>query len=122
MMDESIFEGMKGINGYLGAAISNFTGELLVSDASKLGGNLKEASLTFNESFRALHTIGKKLSLGNTISMESEMEKATVIMICSGEDARMHLHAFAIFKKDGSVALAKMELKKILDNAVESLS
>jgi hypothetical protein len=50
------------------------------------------------------------------------MEKATVLMICSGEDARMHLHAFAIFKKDGSIALAKMQLKKILDKAVETLS
>lgn len=121
-MDESIFDELTGINGYLGAAISNFTGELLVSHVVKVGGNLEEASLTFNESFRGLHAVANKLNLGNAIAMEAEMEKATVLMICSGEDARMHLHAFAIFKKDGSIALAKMQLKKILDKAVETLS
>ena len=121
-MDENLLEGLKDINGYLGAAISNYTGEILISDTYKVAGSLEEASLTFNESFRSLHAISKKLNLGDTHSMEVEMDKAVVIMMCSGEDARLHIHAFAIFKKDGSVALAKMELKKIIEKAVDALS
>ncbi len=121
-MDESILEDLRGITGYLGAAISNYTGELLVTDTAKVGGSLEEASLTFNDAFRNLHTLGKKLNLGSSDAVEVELDKATVIMLCSGEDSRVHLHAFAIFKKDGSVALAKMELKKILEKAVKQLS
>ncbi len=121
-MDDSILEGLKDINGYLGAAISNYTGEILVADAHKVAGSLEEASLTFNESFRSLHAVSKKLNLGDTHTMEVEMDKAVVLMICSGEDTRLHLHAFAIFKKDGSVALAKLELKKIIEKALETLA
>ena len=121
-MDDSILEGLKDINGYLGSAISNYTGEILVSDAHKVAGSLEEASLTFNEAFRSLHGISKKLNLGETNAMEVEMEKAVVIMISSGENSRIRLHAFAIFKKDGSVALAKLELKKIIEKAVQALA
>ena len=121
-MDDSILDGLKDINGYLGSAISNYTGEILIADAHKVTGSLEEASLTFNESFRHLHGVSKKLNLGETSAMEVEMDKAVVIMICSGEDTRLHLHAFAIFKKDGSVALAKLELKKVLEKAVSTLA
>ncbi len=121
-MDETILDDLRGITGYLGAAISNYTGELLITDTAKVGGSLEEASLTFNDAFRNLHTIGKKLNLGAAHAVEVELEKATVVMLCSGEDSRVHLHAFAIFKKDGSVALAKMELRKILEKAVDSLA
>ena len=118
-MDESILEGLKDINGYLGSAISNYTGEILIADTHKVAGSLEEASLTFNEAFRSLQSISKKLNLGDTQVMEVEMDKAVVIMVSSGEDLRLHLHAFAIFKKDGSVALGKLELKKIVEKAVK---
>ena len=121
-MDESILEPLKDINGYLGSAISNYTGEILISDAHKVAGSLEEASLTFNETFRSLQAVSQKLNLGNTNVMEVEMDKAVVIMVSDGEDTRLHLHAFAIFKKDGSVALAKMELKKIVEKAIKALS
>ncbi len=121
-MDESILENLKDINGYLGSAISNYTGEILISDTYKVAGSLEEASLTFNETFRSLQAVSKKLNLGDTYTMEVEMEKAVVLMISSGNESRLHLHAFAIFKKDGSVALAKLELKKIIEKAVKALS
>ena len=54
--------------------------------------------------------------------MEIHTEKSVVLMGCSGEDARVHVHIFAVFSKDGNVALGKMGLKKILPKAVEMLS
>jgi len=121
-MDESILDDLSSIKGYLGGAINNYTGECLVCDAAKLSGNLEETSATFNDVFRDSHKISNNLKLGATEIMEIHTEKAVILMGCSGEDARVHLHMFAVFSKDGNVALGKMALKKILPKAVEMLS
>ena len=121
-MDESIMEGLQSIKGYLGGAINNYTGECLVCDAQRLTGNLEETSATFNDVFRDSHKISKNLKLGRTEIMEIHTEKGKILMGCSGEDARIHLHIFAIFASDGNVALGKMAINKILPQAVDSLS
>jgi predicted regulator of Ras-like GTPase activity (Roadblock/LC7/MglB family) len=121
-MDESILEDLAAVKGYLGSAISNYTGECLICDADKLTGNLEEVSATFNDIFRDSHAVSKRLSLGSTQIMEIHTEKAVILMGCSGEDSRVHLHMFAVFKSDGNVALGKMTLKRILPKAVEMLS
>jgi predicted regulator of Ras-like GTPase activity (Roadblock/LC7/MglB family) len=121
-MDESIMEGLQSVKGYLGGAINNYTGECLVCDAQKLSGNLEEVSATFNDIFRDSHAVSKNLKLGATHIMEIHTEKGKVLMGCSGEDERVHLHIFAIFSEDGNVALGKMALDKILPQAVKALS
>lgn len=121
-MDETIMESLSSVKGYLGGAISNYTGECLVCDAQRLSGNLEETSATFNDIFRDSHKVSKNLKLGATQVMEIHTEKGKVIMACSGEDARVHLHIFAIFSSDGNVALGKMAIGKILPQAVEALS
>ncbi|RLA75024.1 MAG: hypothetical protein DRG30_04860 [Epsilonproteobacteria bacterium] len=121
-MDESIMESLQSVKGYLGGAINNYTGECLICDAQRLSGNLEETSATFNDVFRDVHKISRNLNLGATDIMEIHTEKGKIIMGCSGEDARVHLHIFAIFAPDGNVALGKMALAKILPHAVEELS
>ena len=121
-MDESILSSLSDVKGYLGGAINNYTGECLVCDAAKLSGNLEETSATFNDIFRDSHTISRNLKLGATEIMEIHTEKAVVLMGCSGEDSRVHLHIFAIFSQDGNVALGKMALNKVLPKAVEMLA
>ena len=121
-MDETIMESLQSIKGYLGGAINNYTGECLICDAQRLSGNLEETSATFNDVFRDAHKISKNLKLGATQIMEINTEKGKIIMGCSGEDSRVHLHIFAIFAADGNVALGKMALGKILPKAVDSLS
>jgi len=121
-MDESIMDDLRAVKGFLGGAINNYTGECLICDTGRLTGNLEEVSATFNDVFRDAHKISTSLKLGATEIMEIHTEKAVVLLGCSGEDARVHLHIFAIFQKDGNVALGKMALKKILPKAVEMLS
>ncbi len=121
-MDESIMSPLQSIKGYLGGAINNYTGECLICDAQRLSGNLEETSSTFNDVFRDAHKISRNLQLGSTQLMEIHTEKGKIVMGCSGEDARVHLHIFAIFAADGNIALGKMALNKILPKAVEELS
>ncbi len=98
-MDESVMEGLKSVKGYLGGAINNYTGECLVCDAEKLSGDLEQTSATFNDIFRDSHKISKGLKLGETEIMEIHTSKAVILMGCSGEDSRVHLHIFAILIK-----------------------
>ena len=122
MINESIFNDIKEINGYLGIGISQYTGELFLFDKSNGNINLEESSAIFNDVFRSTHSISEKLSLGKTEIMEIQTEHSKVIMACSGEGSLVHIHVFAIFKNDGNVALAKMILPKILHKAVSELS
>lgn len=121
-MDESIMERLQDISGYMGGAISNYTGECLVCDAARISGNLEETSATFNDIFRKSHKVSNDLKLGKTEIMEIHTEKSIILMACSGEDERVHIHLFAVFAKDGNSALGKMAIKKILPQAVEMLS
>jgi len=121
MVDISLFEELSKVNGYMGAVLSDFTGEILVSDASKVK-SLDETSMRFNEDFRSIHEMTNKLGLGHTKTMEVNADNATIVMICGGADARVHLHAFVIMTKDGSVGLAKMALKNLVDKATAELS
>ena len=122
MINESIFDDIKQINGYLGVGISQYTGELLLFNQANETINLEETSVIFNDVFRNSHTLSKKLSLGKTEIMELTTETSKILMACSGETASIHLHIFAIFKKDGNVALSKMILPKILNKAISALT
>jgi len=122
MINESIFDDIKQINGYLGVGISQYTGDLLLFDKVNDKINLEETTVIFNDVFRSSHSLSTKLALGKTEIMEITTEQSKILMACSGENNSLHLHAFAIFKNDGNVALAKMILPRILSKSVSQLS
>ncbi len=120
MIDKSLFDELSKINGYMGAVLSDYTGEVLVSDTSKVN-NLDETSMRFNEDFRNLHEVTDKLGLGHMQSLDIKADNANIIMSCSGVDSRIHLHAFAIMEKTGSNALATLSLRDLLEKAMNEL-
>jgi hypothetical protein len=77
--------------------------------------------MRFNEDFRNLHEVTEKLGLGHMHNLNLQADNATIIMACSGTEGRVHLHAFVILAKDGSVGLAKMALDTIIETAVSEL-
>ena len=120
-MDISIFNKLQQINGYLGAVLSTHTGEVLVSDTSKVK-KLDETSMRFNEDFRNIHDVTETLGLGHTKSMDIQSESATIIMACGGQESRVHIHAFIIMSKDGSLGLARIALNSVLEKAMKELT
>jgi len=121
MLDKSMFDDLSKVHGYMGAVLSDYTGEVLVSDTSKVK-KLDETSMRFNEDFRNIHEITDTLGLGHSHSMDIKAENATIIMVCNGSDSKVHLHAFAIMSKDGSIALAKLALNDMIEKASSELS
>jgi len=121
MIDQSLFGELSKVDGYMGAILSDYTGEVLVSDSGKVKKGLDETSMRFNENFRDIHDITEALSLGSTQSMDIVAEHATIVMVCSGKDARVHIHAFVIMEPGGSIGLAKIALKALLAKAAADL-
>lgn len=121
-MEDTIMKNFKTINGYMGGAITKYTGECLICDSFKLEGKLEEVSLTFNDIFRASHKVSNSLKLGATEVMEIHTKESNILMGCSGENSPIHIHIFAIFNKTGNIALGKFQLKKVLPEAVAELS
>ena len=120
MIDKSIFTEISKITGYMGAVLSDYTGEVLVSDTTRVN-KLDETSMRFNEDFRNLHEVTEKLGLGHMQSLDIRAENANVIMSCSGVESRVHLHAFVIMEKTGSTGLANLALKEVLTKAITAL-
>jgi predicted regulator of Ras-like GTPase activity (Roadblock/LC7/MglB family) len=122
MINETIFDDIKQINGYLGSGLSQFTGELLLHDYINENLKLEETLVTFNDVFRNSHSLSQHLSLGKLEIMELTTTDSKILMACSGENSPIHLHLFAVFKKDGNVALAKLIMPRILNKAVKELT
>jgi len=122
MLNQSLFDDIKQVYGYLGIGISEYTGEILLFDNKTDATKLEEAALIFNDVFRNMHSLSRQLEMGQVETMELITSNAKLLMACSGEHTSIHLHAFALFKRDGNVALAKLILPKILKKAVAKLS
>ncbi len=121
MVDSSIFADLSKVNGYMGAVVSDYTGEILVQDGTKVKG-IEELSMHFNESFRDIHDTTEKVGVGMTKTMEVVADAGTIIMTCSGKNQRVHLHAFVVLEKGASVGLAKMTLEKVIEKATLGMS
>ena len=122
VMLEGKLDSLKGINGYKASAIADYTGEILISDIGNLKGDLALSAGTMNDIFRTAHKATKDLELGITQTMTIHTPEAVILMGCSGEDARAHIHLFAVFDKDGNQALAKLAMNKLIPEVVEELS
>ena len=121
-MWEGKLDSLKGINGYKAAAVADYTGEILMYDSGTLKGDLAFSAATMNDIFRAAHKASKDLNLGATSIMAINTKDAVVLMACSGEDSRAHIHLFAIFDREGNQALAKMTMEKLIPQIVNELS
>lgn len=118
---EQLLQGCRDINGYKAAAIMNFTGELLAADSLDTGVDLGLVGATFNDIFRAAHEASKKIGLEATREAVFKTPKGLVIMLCSGVNARPHIHVVAVLAQDGNQALAKMRLEQLIDKASAEL-
>lgn len=122
MLEDTLLDDLKGINGYKAAAIADYTGEILISDNGTLGSDLAVSAATMNDIFRSAHKASKDLDLGVTQTMQLDTTGDIILMSCSGEDARAHIHVFTIFDKEGNRALAKMAMDKLIPKIVDKLT
>jgi len=121
-MLETLLDDVKTIGGYKAAAILDLTGEILISDASNLKGDLNMAVAVFNDIFTTGHKTVDRLSLGVTRNMQFMTSDGIIMMECSGEDERIHIHMFVILGAEGNHALARMQMAKAIPRAIKELT
>ena len=79
------------------------------------------SAATMNDIFRTAHKATKDLHLGKTQTMSINTPESVILMACSGEDSRAHIHVFAIFAKDGNHALGRMTIEKSIPKILDAL-
>lgn len=118
---ETYLQELKGINGYLAAGIMTFTGEMLVSDTADPKIDLGMVGAMFNDIFRTAHEATKKIGLQACKETVITTPLGTIVMRCSGVDAKAHVHIVSILKADGNQALMKMQIDKMVPAIIDEL-
>jgi len=119
---ETYIDELKGIKGFIAAAIMSFTGEVLASYSTTEAADLEIVGATFNDIFRSAHEASGKVDLEACQEMVIRTPKGIIVMNCSGVDAKAHFHTLGILDADGNQALMKMNIQKMLPKIMKELA
>ena len=113
---------LRSVNGYLGSAVLNYSGETLYIDNDNTGTDIAYSASIFNDAYRMVSESSLDVGFSEAASLEAKTLDGHVFLINSaGEfssDNNTKLNVFSIFRDDGNVALAKM----IMDKASTAMS
>ena len=113
---------LRAVNGYLGSAVLNYSGETLFLDNDNTGTDIAYSASIFNDAYRMVSESSLDVGFSEASSIEAKTLDGHVFLINSAgatsKDNFTKLNVFSIFRDDGNVALAKM----IMDKASESMS
>jgi len=107
---------LRNVNGYLGSAILNYSGETLYIDEENTGADIAYAAAIFNDSFRQINEASLDVGFSDVSSFETKTEDGHVFLMKSAgaqsDDSYAKIDIFCIVRDDGNIALAKMIMDK----------
>ena len=107
---------LRSVNGYLGSAILNYTGETLYIDNESTGTDIGYSAAIFNDAFRMISESSLDVGFSEASSIETKTHDGHVFLIKSAgkyaDNAYSKIDIFCIFRDDGNIALAKMIIDK----------
>ena len=110
------------VNGYLGSAILNYTGETLYVENAHTGTDIAYAATIFNDTFRTINETSLDIGFSEASSVETRTQDGHVFLVKSAGEQHGNEYAkidlFCIFRDDGNIALAKM----VIDKAAKQIS
>ncbi|RUM71491.1 MAG: hypothetical protein DSZ07_00285 [Sulfurovum sp.] len=109
MKIEKVIKDIQDINGYMGSAILNQSGETIYIDENQTI-DLAFSSSIFNDTFRALTSASLDIGLSKLIRLETETDEGTVFLIYANKKQTI----FSIFDSKGNISLAKMILSQLI--------
>ena len=119
---ESILERLRGIKGYKGSGIMNFTGETIAADSLDSSLDLASAGAVFNDVFRSAQETAEISGLHVCHELTLKTRDCIIILCSSGVESAVPFHLIAVLDKDGNQALTKMQLAKIIPLAAQELN
>jgi hypothetical protein len=113
---------LRAVNGYLGSAVLNYSGETLYYDNENTGTDIPYSASIFNDAYRMVSESSLDVGFSEAASIEAKTMDGHVFLINSAgnlsDNNFSKINVFAIFRDDGNVALAKM----IMDKASKTIS
>ena len=113
---EQSMKKLRSVNGYLGSAVLNFSGETLYIDEENTSVDIAYSASIFNDAFRMISESSLDVGFAEASLVESHTEDGHVFLInssgSSSGDNFSRLTTFSIFRDDGNVALGKMIMEK----------
>jgi len=107
---------LRSVNGYLGSAVLNYSGETLYIDNENTGTDIGYSAAIFNDAFRMISESSLDIGFSEASSIEAKTHDGHVFLIQSagdyGADAYSKVDMFCILRDDGNIALAKMIISK----------
>lgn len=116
---------LRSVNGYLGSAVLNYSGETLYIDEENTNVDIAYSASIFNDAFRMVSESSLDVGFAEASLAETRTEDGHVFLVNSsgntGKDNFSKLTIFAIFRDDGNVALAKMIMEKRIISMSQSM-
>ena len=114
---------LKGVKGYLGAAILNKGGETLYLDEEGTNSDIVYAASVFNDAFLEISESSLDIGFSGTNALEARTTDGHVFIVKSvqGKTEESSISFFTIFKEDGNVPLAKMVIDRSSSKVLEIL-
>jgi hypothetical protein len=105
---------LKGVKGYLGAAILNREGETLYLDEEGTTSDIAYSASVFNDAFLEIGESSMDIGFSTTNMLEARTADGHVFLVKSvkGDEESSQLTFFSIFKNTGNVPLAKMVIDR----------
>jgi hypothetical protein len=116
---------LRSVNGYLGSAVLNYSGETLYMDEENTNVDIAYSASIFNDALRMISESSLDVGFAEASLVEARTEDGHVFLVNSSGDASgdnfSKLTTFAIFRDDGNVALAKMIMEKSVKNMSQAM-
>lgn len=118
---DRVLEAFHPVGGYRAAAVMTPTGEALLEDTVFPSLDAGLFAATLNEAFRTGDELCRTLGLKACREQVLVTELGQVVLRCTGEGAARHLHGLVLLARAGNLALARLRLASVLDDAMEAL-
>lgn len=117
---------LRSVNGYLGSAVLNFSGETLYLDEENTNVDIAYSASIFNDAFRMISESSLDVGFADASLVEARTEDGHVFLINSSgntsADNFSKLTIFAIFRDDGNFALGKMVMEKTVQGLSKAMN
>lgn len=117
---------LRSINGYLGSAVLNLSGETLYLDTENTSINISYSAALFNDALKTVSDLSLNIGFAEVSLIEVRTQDGHVFLVNTTPgikgDNFFKLTIFSIFRDDGNVALGKMVMEKIIHKMSKALS
>jgi predicted regulator of Ras-like GTPase activity (Roadblock/LC7/MglB family) len=117
---------LRSVDGYLGSAVLNYSGETLFVDQKKTNIDIAYSAAVFNDALRVVSDSSSDIGLSDASFLEIKTFDGHVFLINSTgdfyDDELSKLNVFALFRDDGNIGLAKMVIDRTSKRLSEKLA